>query len=75
MESTKTGYHTADSASWLDLVIESLKVAVIAFVVMQVKELIDAGTLDILGVLVDSLLIGAALFVVNAVLKLARPGR
>ncbi len=75
MESAKTGFSTAVPTGWLDLVLTSLKVAIVAFVVMQAKEWIDARTFDFLGVLVDALLIAAGVFVVNAVSKLMRTGR
>lgn len=59
-------------AGWLVTVIDALKVAVVAFVVLQIKEWIDAGALDVPGVLLDALLIAGGVLVVDAVLKLAR---
>ena len=75
MESTQKGIGAAGGIGWVDLVIVSLRVAIVAFVVMQAKEWIDAGSFDFLGVLVDALLIAGGVFVVNVLLRLARPGR
>jgi hypothetical protein len=58
---------------WADVAIGSLKVALVAFVVLQLKEWIDAGMFDTPAVTVDALLIAAGTFVLNAILKLVRP--
>jgi hypothetical protein len=56
-------------ASWTAATARSVMVAVTAFVVMQAKEYIDASVFDIPGVGADAVLIGAGVFLVNAVLK------
>jgi hypothetical protein len=53
------------------LIIRTITVAVVGFVVLQVKEFIDAGRLDFGGTAVDALLIAAGVFVLNAVLMRA----
>ena len=53
-------------SSWGSLGARSLRVAVIAFLVMQGKELVDAGRLDTVGTSIDGALIGAATFLVHA---------
>jgi hypothetical protein len=50
------------------LIIRTITVAVVGFVVLQVKEFVDAGRLDFGGTAVDALLIAAGVFVLNAVL-------
>ena len=55
-------------ASWAALAVRSLRVAVIAFLTLQAKELVDAGRLDTLGTSIDGALIGAATFVIHALL-------
>lgn len=75
MERTTTDLSLAVPIGWLELFLTSLKVAAVAFVVMQAKEWIDARSFDFLGVLVDALLIAGGVFVVNVILRLARSGR
>ncbi len=67
MDTAKKG-----TEGWLALVLDALMVAVVAFVVLQAKELIDAGVPDVSGVLVDALLIGGGCLLVEVVLKLVR---
>jgi hypothetical protein len=55
--------------SWTAVTVRAVVVAVTAFVVMQTKEYIDASVFDIPGVGADAVLIGAGVFLVNAVLK------
>jgi len=52
-------------AGWADLCVRTLKVAVVTFVVLQFKELHDAGKLDTLGTAVDAVLIGGGFFLLN----------
>ncbi len=63
-------WFSADApASWTAVTIRAVNVAVTAFVILQAKELYDAGALDTPATGVDALLIGAGTFLVNAVLK------
>lgn len=59
-------------ASWTAVTSRAVIVAVTAFVVMQAKEYIDAGAFDTAGVGADAILIGAGIFLVNAILKWGR---
>lgn len=59
-------------ASWTAVTTRAVIVAVTAFVVMQAKEFIDAGAFDMTGVGMDAILIGAGVFLVNAILKLGK---
>jgi hypothetical protein len=54
---------------WAQVAFRALTTAVIAFVVLQAKEFYDAGRFDTTGTGADALLIGAGVFLVNAVLK------
>ena len=56
------------------LIIRTITVAVVGFVVLQVKEFIDAGRLDFGGTAVDALLIAAGVFVLNAFLMRVSSG-
>jgi len=46
---------------------------VVAFVVMQVKEYVDAGVFDLPGVLMDSALIAAGVLILDLVSMSLRP--
>lgn len=68
-----TSTDAAVRSRWADVGVDSLKVALVAFVVLQLKEYVDAGMFDTVAVSVDAALIAAGTFVLNAVLKLVRP--
>lgn len=54
---------------WMGVTVRAVNVAVVAFVVLQAKELYDAGALDTPATSVDAALIGAGTFLVYAILK------
>lgn len=60
-------------AGWADLFVRTVKVAAVAFVVLQAKEWVDAGAFDTPATAFDAVLIAAGLFVLNAILKLTKP--
>ena len=60
--------------SWKSVLTEALKVAVIAFVVLQIKEQYDAGQFDTSANAVDGTLVGVGTFIVGAVQKLLKKG-
>ena len=65
---------TSDAPStWGAVIARALMVAVISFLVLQAKELYDAGMLDTPATSVDAVLIGVGVFLVNAVLKFGKP--
>lgn len=64
---------TSDAPStWGAVIVRALTVAIISFLVLQAKELYDAGMLDTPATSVDAVLIGVAVFLVNAVLKFGK---
>jgi hypothetical protein len=56
---------------WRDLLFRAVTTAAVAFVVLQAKELYDAGALDTPATAVDAALIAGGIFLLNATLKLA----
>lgn len=72
METAKTLSKTETSSGWAGLLVNSVKIAVIGFVILQAKEWIDAGMLDTPATALDAGLVAAGVFVVNAVLKLLK---
>lgn len=56
-------------AGWGQVVFRAATTAVIAFVVLQAKELFDAGRLDTPATAVDAALIAGGVLLVNAALK------
>ena len=67
MESSKTWLRMDVPAGWVDVLMRSVMVAVVAFVVLQVKEWFDAGTFDTPATAVDAALIAIGFFVLNAI--------
>lgn len=72
METAKTLSKTGASTAWSDLLITSVKVAVVGFVVLQMKEWFDAGSFDTPATALDAALIAAGTFVLNAILKMVK---
>jgi len=68
MKSFKTWFSIAVPAGWADLIIRTVKVAVIAFVVLQLKEWFDAGAFDTPAAALDAALIAVGIFVLNVIL-------
>jgi hypothetical protein len=66
---------TMPSSGWRDILIRAAKVAVIGFIVLQAKELVDAGMLDTKATAVDAVLIAAGVLLYDAILKWASPRR
>jgi hypothetical protein len=58
--------------SWTAVTMRGLLVTVTAFVVLQMKEYVDAGMFDTPATAVDAILIGAGVLLVNAILKWAK---
>jgi len=55
---------------WLEVLMGAVSVAVVAFVVLQIKEYVDAGRLDTKGTMVDAGLVAAGVLVLNAIQEL-----
>ena len=67
MESSKNWLSLDAPAGWADLFVRIVKVAAVAFVVLQLKELYDAGRFDTLGTAVDAVLIAGGTFALSAI--------
>ena len=59
-------------AGWGAVAMRSATTAVVAFVVLQAKEMYDAGRFDTPATAVDAVLIAVGIFLVNAIYKLAK---
>jgi hypothetical protein len=73
--SARTTDVTGPAAGWRDVFMRAVRVAVVGFVVLQAKELIDAGMLDTKATAVDAALVAAGFLVLEALLKWAGPRR
>jgi hypothetical protein len=63
-------WFSADAPSgWMGVTVRAVNVAVVSFVVLQAKEMYDAGAFDTPATAVDGVLIGAGTFLLYAVLK------
>jgi hypothetical protein len=67
--SARTSDVAVPSSGWRDLLMRAVKIAVVGFVVLQAKELVDAGMLDTKATAIDAVLVAVAVLVVDAVLK------
>lgn len=66
---------TGSGAGWSGMLGRSLKVALVAFVVLQIKELKDAGRFDTVGTAVDGGLIGLGTLLLEAAMSAMKRGR
>jgi hypothetical protein len=59
-------------SSWANLLVGAIKIAVVAFIVLQMKEWFDAGSFDTPATATDAVLVAGGTFILNAFLKLAK---
>ena len=71
-ESSKGWLATDAPATWTGVLVRVVTTAVVAFVVLQLKEWFDAGRFDTPGTAVDAAAIAGGIFVVSAILKRAK---
>jgi small neutral amino acid transporter SnatA (MarC family) len=65
---------TIDAPSgWEDVIVRSVKVAIVAFVVLQAKEWFDAGMFDTVATGTDALMIAGGALLLNAVFMMTKP--
>lgn len=57
---------------WMEVLIATASVAVVAFLVLQIKEYVDAGRFDTPGTMVDALLVAGGVLVLNAIQQLLK---
>jgi hypothetical protein len=72
MAGSKAQLGTKVSRGWADPLIHAVKTFVVAFVVLQAKEWLDAGRLDTPGTVVDAVWIACGVFLLSAIEKLVR---
>ena len=72
MESVKKPSTLDVPNGWTAILVRAVMTAVVAFVVLQAKELFDAGRFDTPATAVDAGLIAAGIFLLNAVIKLVK---
>ena len=73
MESLKKWFSIALPAGWDDVVVRTVKVAVVAFVMLHLKEWFEAGTLDTPDITIDSTWIAGGTLALNAILMWVKP--
>lgn len=59
-------------ASWSAVIFRAATTAIVAFLVLQLKEYHDAGMFDTSGTGADALLVGGGVLLLNAIFKLAK---
>jgi len=73
MESLKKWLRIGVPAGWDDVVVRTVKAAVVAFVALNLKEWLDSGEWDAPACAIDAAWVAGGTFVLNAVLKWANP--
>jgi len=73
MNNSKPWYQIDAPSGWTPVLIRAILAAVIAFVTLQMKEFIDAGSFDTPATAIDGGLIAGATFVINAILMMTKP--
>jgi hypothetical protein len=58
---------------WTDVFVRTVKVAVVAFVALHLKEWFEAGTLDTPDIIIDSAWVAGTSLALNAILVWAKP--
>jgi hypothetical protein len=69
MERPERSSSDAVRTGWRDVFAGAAKTALVAFVVFGIKELVEVRSLDTQATIVDALLIGVGILLVDAVLK------
>lgn len=73
METFEKWLRIVAPTGWMDVVVRTVKVLLIAFVALHLKEWIEAGTLDTPDIFIDSLWVAGTGLALNAILMWARP--
>jgi lipid A disaccharide synthetase len=72
MANSTSLFGIAVPSGWTDILVRAVKAAIVAFVVLQMKEWFDAGQFDTAGTSADAAMIAGGTIVLNAILRLAR---
>jgi hypothetical protein len=72
MANSNSWFSLAVPSGWADVFVRAIKAAIVAFIVLQMKEWFDAGRFDTPGTAADAAMIAGGAIVLNAILRLAR---
>jgi hypothetical protein len=72
MDSLKQWFSLAIPAGWEDVIVRTVKVALVTFVVLHLKEWFDAARFDTPDILIDTLWTAGGILVLNAILMWAK---
>ena len=72
MERVTQRLGAARPVGWVDVIVRAAKTAAVAFVVLQAKELFDAGALDTPATAADAGLIAGGVFLLYAIHNVAK---
>jgi len=74
METFEKWLRIVAPTGWVDIAVRTVKVAVVAFVTLHLKEYVDAGfPLDTPDIIIDSAWIAGGTLVLNAILLWVKP--
>jgi hypothetical protein len=72
MEKSKSWFSLVTPTGWSDVIVRTVKVALVAFVMLHVKEFLDGGGFDTPDIAVDAAVVAAGTLVLNAILTLVK---
>ena len=75
MEKSKNWFSLVIPTGWSDVIVRTVKVALVAFVMLHLKEMLDGGGFDTPDIAIDAAVVAAGTLVLNAILVLARRSR
>jgi hypothetical protein len=68
LENRTSWFRLIFPVSWEDVLIRTVKVALVAFIALQLKEWFDAGVFDTPATVTDAALVAGGTLVLNAIL-------
>ena len=75
MENSKSWFSLVIPAGWNDVIVRTVKVFLVAFVMLHLKEFLDGGGFDTPDIAVDAAVVAAGTLVLNAILVLTKRSR
>jgi len=70
MDTSKSWSGLVFPVGWTDVIVRTVKVFLVAFVMLHLKEFLDSGSFDTPDIAIDAAMIAAGTLVLNAILAL-----
>lgn len=72
MEKSKSWFSLVTPTGWSDVIVRTVKVALVAFVMLHVKEFLDGGGFDTPDIAIDAAVVASGTLILNTILTLVR---